>query len=71
MLDSKTFTFWQTINKKVGDGVFIGVGYTLDYYYDIHDMRAETITDYIEEHRDEPITADDEMKVVSFLHEYD
>ncbi len=47
MLDSKTFTFWQTVNKKIGNGIFVGIGYALDYYYDIHDTRAEIITDYI------------------------
>ena len=70
MLDSKTFTFWQTVNKKVADGIFIGAGYALDYYYDIHDTRAEIITDYISEHRDEDITADDVIKISQTLQDY-
>jgi len=70
MLDSKTVTFWQTVNKKVADGIFIGVGYALDYYYDIHDTRAETITQYIEDNRDNPITADDVINIASELHDY-
>ena len=70
MLDSKTFTFWQTVNKKVADGIFIGAGYALDYYYDIHDTRAEIITDYVSEHRDEDITADDVIEITKTLQDY-
>ncbi len=69
MLDSKTFTFWQTVNKKIGDGVFVGVGYALDYYYDIKDTRAETITQYIEDNRSKSITTLDIIKIASELNE--
>jgi len=71
MLDSKTTTFWQTVNKKVADGIFIGAGYALDYYYDVHDTRAEAITQFIEDNRDNPITAGDVIKIASELHDYD
>ncbi|MEN8139368.1 MAG: BamA/TamA family outer membrane protein [Bacteroidota bacterium] len=71
MLDSKTFTFWQTVNRKIGDGVFIGVGYALDYYYDVKDSRADVITEYIEDYRSHTITKDDVIKFESFLHDYD
>ena len=70
MLDSKTVTFWQTVNKKIGDGVFIGIGYALDYYYDVHDTRAETIRQYIEDNRENPITEEDVIKIASALHDY-
>lgn len=59
LLDSKTFTFWQTVNKKIGDGIFIGAGYALDYYYDFIDTRADFIENYIGENRGEKITAKD------------
>ena len=71
MLDSKTFTFWQTVNKKIGDGIFVGIGYALDYYYDIHDTRAELITDYIEAHRNHHIKAQDIITVADKLKDSD
>ncbi len=67
MLDSKTFTFWQTINKKIGDGIFVGIGYALDYYYDIHDTRAELITDYLTKNRGHQFTFNDMKKLKDYL----
>ena len=70
MLDSKTVTFWQTVNRKIGDGIFIGAGYALDYYYDIHDTRSEIITDFISDNRDRKITPDDVIKIAQTLDDY-
>ncbi|MEN8192847.1 MAG: BamA/TamA family outer membrane protein [Bacteroidota bacterium] len=67
MLDSKTVTFWQSVNKKIAKGIFIGLGYTLDYYYDVKDVRAEKISNYLNEHGN--ITAGEIITITNELYE--
>ena len=70
MIDSNTITFWQTVNKKVGDGIFIGGGYALDYYYKIHDTRAEIITDYIGKVRNGEYSPEEMKEFLKEAHEF-